>query len=156
MPLEVIRGNMRSFEVTWGHSRSLEVTQGHLRPLEVTWGHLRSLETTRANQCWGHSRSFEAIRGLYIKSKWKRKSLRSLVPCYKMWLCKLMTFSAFLFLHRTSKEKLRPAKIQSCGFCLFAYKPNVAQGHGVWKSQKKSHSTLRAKRAKFTFWVNKS
>ena len=28
--------------------------------------------------------------------------------------------------------------------------------HGVWKSQKKSHSTLRAKRAMFTFWVDKS
>ena len=27
--------------------------------------------------------------------------------------------------------------------------------HGVWKSQKKSHSTLRAKRATFTFWVDK-
>ena len=28
--------------------------------------------------------------------------------------------------------------------------------HGIWKSQKKSHSTLRAKRATFTFWVDKS
>ena len=28
--------------------------------------------------------------------------------------------------------------------------------HSVWKSQKKSYSTLRAKRAKFTFWVDKS
>ena len=28
--------------------------------------------------------------------------------------------------------------------------------HSVWKSQKKSHSTLRAKRATFTFWVDKS
>ena len=28
--------------------------------------------------------------------------------------------------------------------------------HGVWKSQKKSHSTLRVKRATFTFWVDKS
>ena len=28
--------------------------------------------------------------------------------------------------------------------------------HGVWKSQKKSHSTMRAKRATFTFWVDKS
>ena len=27
---------------------------------------------------------------------------------------------------------------------------------GVWKSQKKSHSRLRAKRATFTFWVDKS
>ena len=28
--------------------------------------------------------------------------------------------------------------------------------HGVWKSQKKSHSTLRAKRATFTYQVDKS
>ena len=28
--------------------------------------------------------------------------------------------------------------------------------HGVWKSKKKSHSTLRAKRATFTFWVDKT
>ena len=28
--------------------------------------------------------------------------------------------------------------------------------HSVWKSQKKSHSSLRAKRATFTFWVDKS
>ena len=28
--------------------------------------------------------------------------------------------------------------------------------HSVWKSQKKSHSTLRAKRATFTFLVDKS
>ena len=28
--------------------------------------------------------------------------------------------------------------------------------YGVWKSQKKSHSTLRAKRATLTFWVDKS
>ena len=28
--------------------------------------------------------------------------------------------------------------------------------HGVWKPQKKSHSTLRAKRVTFTFWVDKS
>ena len=28
--------------------------------------------------------------------------------------------------------------------------------HGVWKSQKKSHSTLQAKRTTFTFWVDKS
>ena len=27
--------------------------------------------------------------------------------------------------------------------------------HSVWKSQKKSHFTLRAKRAMFTLWVNK-
>ena len=28
--------------------------------------------------------------------------------------------------------------------------------HGVWKSQKRSHSKLRAKRATFSFWVDKT
>ena len=28
--------------------------------------------------------------------------------------------------------------------------------HNIWKLQKKSHSTLKAKRAMFTFWVDKS
>ena len=35
-------------------------------------------------------------------------------------------------------------------------KPLIGQKHAVWKSQKKSHSTLGAKRATFTFWVDKS
>ena len=30
------------------------------------------------------------------------------------------------------------------------------QKHGVWKSYKKSHSTMRAKLATFTFWEDKS
>ena len=37
-----------------------------------------------------------------------------------------------------------------------AFSTLLGGGHGVWKSQKKSHSTLRAKRATFTFWVDKS
>ena len=43
------------------------------------------------------------------------------------------------------------------------YKTSITKGkcmkcivHVVWKSQKKSHSTLRSKRATFTFWVDKS
>ena len=31
----------------------------------------------------------------------------------------------------------------------------MCQKQGVWKSKKKSHLTLRAKRATFTFWVDK-
>ena len=43
-------------------------------------------------------------------------------------------------------------------YCGRPFKLNVYlrhHSHGVWKSQKKSHSTLRAKRATFTFWVDK-
>ena len=38
----------------------------------------------------------------------------------------------------------------------FALGDRIWSSHSVWKSQKKSHSTLRAKRATFTFWVDKS
>ena len=34
--------------------------------------------------------------------------------------------------------------------------PKPPLTHGLWKSQKMSHSTLRAKRATFTFWLDKS
>ena len=40
----------------------------------------------------------------------------------------------------------------SLNCCLLKGPPT----HSVWKSSKKSHSTLRAKRATFTFWVDKS
>ena len=49
-------------------------------------------------------------------------------------------------------------KVKGTGFNQFVdggYHLKI-QIHGVWKSQKKSHSTLRAKRATFTFWVDKS
>ena len=35
-------------------------------------------------------------------------------------------------------------------------KMNDLKTHGVWKSHKKSHFTLRVKRATVTFWVDKS
>ena len=45
-------------------------------------------------------------------------------------------------------------------FLLFKYLLyiwlKIAHSHGVWKSKKTSHSTLQAKRATFTFWVDKS
>ena len=41
-------------------------------------------------------------------------------------------------------------------FCYKGRSTLVPIVHSVWKSQKKSHSTLRAKRATFTFWMDKS
>ena len=53
--------------------------------------------------------------------------------------------------------------VQKCNFPwhqIHKYLPynrkNYMPTHSVWKSQKKSHSALRAKRATFTFWVAKS
>ena len=40
--------------------------------------------------------------------------------------------------------------------CGCRHNPDVLLLHSVWKSPKKSHSTLRAKRTTFTFWVDKS
>ena len=45
-------------------------------------------------------------------------------------------------------RKLMMILLQTCSCC--------SRKHSVWKSQKKSHSTLRAKRATFTFWLDKS
>ena len=39
---------------------------------------------------------------------------------------------------------------------LLVRKECLRHWHSVWKSPKKSHSLLRAKRATFTFWVDKS
>ena len=42
------------------------------------------------------------------------------------------------------------------GTLLGSFDINKKKSHSVWKSPKKSHATLRAKRATFTFWVDKS
>ena len=41
-----------------------------------------------------------------------------------------------------------------CFTSFFVVKDIINVQHGVWKSQKKSHSRLRAKRATFSFWVD--
>ena len=43
-----------------------------------------------------------------------------------------------------------------CGPSLAWRKSLLGNTHSVWKSQEMSHSNLRAKRATFTFWVDKS
>ena len=40
--------------------------------------------------------------------------------------------------------------------CILQWFTSILQSHSVWKSQEKYHSTLQAKRATFTFWVDKS
>ena len=49
-----------------------------------------------------------------------------------------------------------PYDVSQIGDPEISYKKISLQERIVWKSQKKSHSTLRAKRAMFTFWVDKS
>ena len=59
----------------------------------------------------------------------------------------------------TSLLTLFQSRQANCQCCLKTHnsvKLKILYLHYVWKSQKKSHSTLRAKRATFTFWVDKS
>ena len=75
----------------------------------------------------------------------------------------------FGFAHYIGKRRLAWMRqesrhfVQKCNFpwhqihkYLPCNKKNYMPTHSVWKSQKKSHSALRAKRATFTFWVAKS
>ena len=59
--------------------------------------------------------------------------------------------------HRKSRWKVKILSSRSY-YNFYAYSPRTrfSLEHGVWKSQKKSHSKLRAKRATFTFWADKS
>ena len=59
-------------------------------------------------------------------------------------------------MHRTSLKCKDEACLKSSSFLCTSLYYGGALVHGVWKSQKKSHSTLQAKRATFSFWVDKS
>ena len=52
--------------------------------------------------------------------------------------------------------RLLTKKFQKFNFAIFVQNLLGHPVHSGWKSQKKSHSTLRAKRATFSFWVDKS
>ena len=56
---------------------------------------------------------------------------------------------------KADKESSKLSKSQ-CQNTFPHYHKKTFYRHGVWKSQKKSHSKLRARRATFTFWVDKS
>ena len=53
----------------------------------------------------------------------------------------------FIFCYISRKENTKTQKKRNQWYWT---------SHSVWKAQKKSHSTERAKRATFTFWVDKS
>ena len=58
----------------------------------------------------------------------------------------------FIRQRQSSKQEM----IEYCTVLEYTYIRKFTMVHGVWKSQEKSHLTLRAKRAMFTFWVDKS
>ena len=84
---------------------------------------------------------------LKIKQNFRGHQLR--IVWWNPLACKRRWAPQMLNIHKCSKSQLIWDIIKS----LFG--GSVPSSHGVWKSQKKSHSTLRAKRATFTFWVDK-
>ena len=71
----------------------------------------------------------------------------------------LMLFLSCAACHHLSLSESRfPRLIIECSRYLSAdsREEEAKPTHDVWKSQKKSHSTLRAKRATSTIWVDKS
>ena len=75
---------------------------------------------------------------IFASCKWQFMSVFCVPNCNKSWV--LYMYSAEKW--ASWKQAKNKAKMHS--------------GHGVWKLQKKSHSTLRAKRVTFTFWVDNS
>ena len=81
---------------------------------------------------------------------------RNMVKCQD---CDMMINSEQVNAHRREFHSL--VVCDQCGVSIEAFKlpehkVNSIKNHSVWKSQKKSHSPLRAKRVMFTFWVDKS
>ena len=62
------------------------------------------------------------------------------------------TFHRFVCLLKGQFDRKNYLGNQNC-YLLHTKCLKIRQNHDVWKSQKKPHSTLRAKRATFTFWV---
>ena len=70
--------------------------------------------------------------------------------------CKSINHKRIEMMHTLWNTLARKKSCNSKKTNLCYIKFTVDENSRVWKSQKKSHSTLRAKRAKFTFWVDKS
>ena len=69
----------------------------------------------------------------------------------------LHPFTRFLICNwKPFNERLKPFFVCEGQVEHLTQVPTYQPLHGVWKSQKKSHSNLRAKRATFTYWADKS
>ena len=79
----------------------------------------------------------------------KRREIR--VKCIAVVLATGYWSLQCIYNRNVVKRKKKTFLIDVLNFAV-----RIKDEHGVWKSQKKSHSTLRAKRATFTFWVDKS
>ena len=93
----------------------------------------------------------------------KTQGLRVYLPTSQKGMNERKAFLSFIFKYIYIQVKKHPVtRLDSQGVCYRAKHKckNVEQSfefefgimHSVWKSQRKSHSTLKAKLAMFTFW----
>ena len=87
----------------------------------------------------------------YLSVLYRWKSLQ--------WECIRTSLSNNLLWFENQQQKIERSEQHLKMYVFYTYfkmVKRITETHGVWKSQKKSHSTLRAKRTTFLFWVDKS
>ena len=95
--------------------------------------------------------SIKSQNSVNSKSKLGPKKVSNLLKKHKLKLI-LSVWTPYIFNQYICTSIFLTQSLQDHPFLMF----RITQNHIVWKSPKKSHSKLRAKRATFTFWVDKS
>ena len=108
---------------------------------------------------WSHFQ-MQSSPSLVIKADYCRSTKLKTFSSYRK-NPKLLNIVAYCWTKKIQSRSITSAPSFSVGKWIkrmFICKKGTAtlHTHGVWKSQKKSHSRLRAKRATFTFWVDRS
>ena len=93
--------------------------------------------------------SIKSQNSVNSKSKLGPKKVSNLLKKHKLILS---VWTPYIFNQYICTSIFLTQSLQDHPFLMF----RITQNHIVWKSPKKSHSKLRAKRATFTFWVDKS
>ena len=92
--------------------------------------------------------SIKSQNSVNSKSKLGPKKVSNLLKKHKLILS---VWTPYIFNQYICTSIFLTQSLQDHPFLMF----RITQNHIVWKSPKKSHSKLRAKRATFTFWVDK-
>ena len=72
------------------------------------------------------------------------------------WHKERITLGPYLAQFRTPNHPASQWCNKNPGYAIVYSRKQYCSTHSVWKSHKKSHSTIQEKRATFTFWVDKS
>ena len=94
------------------------------------------------------------VEVLYIV--WDFQNIHEFHAFERWWLFRGDFIHLCLRISYFRKSKSKWQLLKKVSFFAYQFLIFWDHCHGVWKSQKKSRSTLRAKRATFTFWVDKS